>query len=305
MFRLGVAMQLWKMVALSVAMLVVAGAARAQVKVQFLSFYDNGAGQNPTRLDGYFYPASQPGPRPAVVFLHGCFGLFDAPGVISSVQRQWAKQLNSAGNQVLMVDSNTPRGIKEICSSRTFQLPLYLKRINDAYGALEYLQTREDVRADRIALMGWDAGGGVVLLTIAKRGFVKPPALPKGDFRAAVALYPALCSNRYYVKPWADTDTPQWTSALPLLILDGGRDVWTPAGQCREFVDGANARGAKIELRIYPDAYHAFDAPHLKPIKFPAYAQPENVVPILGTNPRARRDALKRVPDFLAKHLGD
>ena len=298
-------MQLWKAVALSVALVVVSLAARAQVKVQFLSFYDNGPGNNPTRLDGYFYPSSQPGPQPAVVFLHGCFGLFDAPGVISGVQQEWAKQLNAAGKHVLMVDSNTPRGIKETCSARTFQLPLYLKRTNDAYGALQYLQTREDVRADSIALMGWDAGGGVVLLTIAKSGNVKAPALPKGDFRAAVALYPALCSNKYFIRPWADTDTPQWTSAVPLLILDGARDVWTPADQCREFVAGATARGAEIELRVYPDAYHAFDSPHLKPIKFPAYAQPENAVPILGTNPRARRDALRRVPDFLAKHLAN
>lgn len=298
-------MQLWKSVALAVALLIVAGVAQAQEKVQFLSFYDNGAGQSPTRLDGYFYPTNQPGPRPAVVLLHGCFGMFDKPGVISSVQQQWAKQLTAAGNHVLMVDSNTPRGIKEICSSRTFQLPLYLKRINDAYGALEYLQTRADVRPDSIALMGWDAGGGVVLLTIAKRGYVKPPALPKGDFRSGVALYPALCSNKYYVKPWTDTATPQWTSQVPLLVLVGGRDVWTPATQCREFVTGANARGAKIEMRVYRDAYHAFDAPHLKPIKFPAYAQPDNVVPILGTDPRARRDALRRVSDFLAKQIGN
>lgn len=297
-------MRLWKAVALVAALVVAAGAARAQDKVQFLSFYDNGAGKSPTTLDGYFFRSKTPGPNPAVVFLHGCFGLFDTPGVISAVQRQWADRLTAAGNHVLMVDSNTPRGIKEICSSRTFQLPLYLKRINDAYGALEYLQTRDDVRGDRVALMGWDAGGGVVLLTIAKQGLVKPPALTKGDFRAAVALYPALCADKYFVKPWTDTDTPQWTSNVPLLILDGGRDVWTPARQCGEFVKGAQARGAAVTLRVYPRAYHAFDAPHLKPIKFPAYADPPSAVPILGTDPAARRDALRRVPAFLSQHFG-
>lgn len=297
-------MRLWKAVVLAATLLVTSGVAWAQDKVQFLSFYDNGAGKSPTTLDGYFYHSNAPGPRPTVVLLHGCFGMFDAPGVIAAVQRQWADRLTAAGDDVLMVDSNTPRGIKEICSSRSFQLPLYLKRINDAYGALQYLQTRDDVRGDRIALIGWDAGGGVVLLTIAKAGLVKPPMLTKGDFRAAVALYPALCADKYFVKPWADSETPQWTSDVPLLILDGGRDVWTPARQCGEFAKGAEARGAKITFRIYPRAYHAFDAPHLKRIKFPAYAEPKGAVPILGTDPAGRRDALKRVPAFLAEHLG-
>ena len=281
------------------------GGASAQEKVQFISSYDNGAGHSPTTLDGYLFRAKAPGKHPAVVFLHGCFGMFDRPNVISAVQLQWARRLNAVGEDVLMVDSNTPRGIKEICSSETFQLPLYLKRINDAYGALEYLQGLPFVRPDAVGLMGWDAGGGVVILTIGKDSVGRPPSLPRGDFRAAVAFYPTVCSNKYFVKPWADTDRPVWTSGVPMLILDGGRDVWTPADQCRDFANGANARGAHIAFKTYPRAYHAFDAPNLKPIKFPAYAQPKGAVPILGTDPAARRDALKRVPAFLAKTLGN
>jgi len=291
-------------IALFVSLVAMSGAAPAQDKVQFLSFFDNGAGKSPTTLDGYLFHGAGPAPHPAVVFLHGCWGMFDAPGQISATQLEWAKVLNKAGNDVLMVDSNTPRGVKELCSSESFQLPLYLRRLNDAYGALEYLQTRNDVRGDRVGLMGWDAGGGVALLTIAKQSMVKPPDLPKGDFRAAAVLYPALCADRYFVKPWADTDTPTWTSKVPVLILDGGRDVWTPAKQCKAFVDGAIARGARIELKIYPRAYHSFDAPHLKPVKFPRYAQPKNVVPVLGTDPAGRRDAMKRVPAFFAEYLG-
>jgi dienelactone hydrolase len=298
-------MRWWQAVALGAVMVVAGAAAQAQEKVQFLSSYDNGAGESPTRLDGYLFRAKAPGPRPAVVFLHGCWGLFDAPGAISATQLQWADRLTEAGDDVLMVDSNTPRGVKELCSTQTFQLPLYLKWINDAYGALDYLQARDDVRGDRVALMGWDAGGGAALLAIAKSGLVKPPAQKKGGFRAAVALYPALCADKFHVKPWADADRPSWTSDVPTLILDGGKDVWTPARQCRDFVVGAKARGAKIALRVYPRAYHAFDAPHLKLIKFPRYAQPDNVVPILGTNQAARRDALSRVPAFLAKNLGN
>lgn len=287
----------------ALAVLVAATKAPAQEKVQFPSFQDNGSGKPSTALDGYFFAAKKPGPRPAVVFLHGCYGMFDAPGKIASVLRQWAERLNAAGEQVLIVDSNTPRGVKETCSSRSFQLPLYLRRINDAYGALQYVQTRPDIRGDRVALMGWDLGGGAVFLAIAKHGLVKPPPSPKGGFRAAVALYPALCADRYFVKPWADSATPQWTSTVPMLVLDGGRDVWTPARQCKTFVAGARTRGSDVTLLIYPRAFHAFDAPNLKPMAFPAYARPKDAVPILGTDAGARRDALRRVPRFLAKYL--
>lgn len=292
------------LVAVMMLLMATGGTAAAQEKVQFLSAFDNGAGKSPTKLDGYLFKANGTGKHPAVVFLHGCFGMFDAPGKIAAVEMQWARRLNRAGEDVLMVDSNTPRGIKETCSAQTFQLPLYLKRINDAYGALEYLQAQPFIRADRIGLMGWDAGGGVVLLTIAKHGLGQPAALPKGDFRAAVALYPALCADKFFVKPWTDSDHPTWTSTIPLFILDGGRDVWAPAKACREFVAGARKRGARVTLRVYRHAYHAFDAPHLKPIRFPQYARPKNAVPILGTDPAARRDALRRVPRFLARYLG-
>jgi dienelactone hydrolase len=299
-------MRKWGVLAMAVLALgFVAGVATAAPqKVHFLSFADNGPGNRPTTLDGYLFRAKGVGWRPAVVFLHGCWGMFDAKNVISAVERQWAARLVDIGEDVLMVDSNTPRGIKEICSSKTFQLPLYLKRINDAYGALQFLQGLDYVRADRIGLMGWDAGGGVVLMTIAKSNPIRPSDLPDGDFHAAVAMYPALCADKYYVKPWADSDRPTWTTDIPLLILDGGRDVWTPASQCHDFVTGAQQRGAKVQLKIYRHAYHDFDAPDLKPIEFPAYARPDNVIPILGTDPAGRRDALRRVPTFLRRHLG-
>ncbi|MGH6981740.1 MAG: hypothetical protein ACREFC_11085, partial [Stellaceae bacterium] len=115
---------------MAAALLAMSGVAQAQEKVRFLSFFDNGAGKSPTTLDGYLFHGKGPAPRPAVVFLHGCFGLFDAPGRISATQLQWAAVLNKAGNDVLMVDSNTPRGVKELCSSESFQLPLYLRRLN-------------------------------------------------------------------------------------------------------------------------------------------------------------------------------
>jgi len=63
------------------------------------------------------------------------------------------------------------------------------------------------------------------------------------------------------------------------------------------------ARGATIEIQIYPGAHHGFDWPNLPREERPAYRMRSGVVPIIGTDPAARQDALRRVPEFLARYL--
>jgi dienelactone hydrolase len=269
----------------------------AQEAVRFPSLEDNGAGQTSTLLDGYLYRAAGAGRHPAVVGLHGCSGLFSrVTGLIAPNYRQWAAEFNRRGYDVLLVDSLRPRNHGEMCSIQGFDLGLYRKRPRDAYGALLYLQAQPFVRADRIALVGWSQGGGVALFAIGAPSLGRPSVLPQGDFRAAVAFYPSSCDER--------RQADSWTSAIPLLVLLGAKDVWTPAAPCQTFLDGAVAHGAKIEMQIYPGAYHAFDAPNQPVRELPDYRTRAGVVPIVGTDPAAREDALVRVPAFLARFLG-
>ena len=150
--------------------------------------------------------------------------------------------------------------------------------------------------ADRIGVIGWSQGGGVTLLSIGQPSLGRPAALPKGDFRAAVAFYPGSCR---------DERLPAgWTIRIPLLILMGAEDVWTPMAPCKAVAEAAIARGASIEMQVYPGAYHAFDAPNLRIQQLPNYVTRTGVVPIIGTDPAARQDALARVPAFLARYLG-
>jgi poly(3-hydroxybutyrate) depolymerase len=51
-------------------------AAAAQQLVHFPSFEDNGPGQPATLLNGYLLRPTGEGQHPAVIFLHGCGGLF-------------------------------------------------------------------------------------------------------------------------------------------------------------------------------------------------------------------------------------
>ena len=170
-------------------------------------------------------------------------------------------------------------------------------RPKDAYGALLYLQSQPFAREDRIAGIGWSAGGGTVLGAIAHASLGRPAALPHGDFRAAVAFYPARCR--------ADRWPPTWTTEIPFLVLLGGADVWTPAAPCKAFLDGVIARGSSIEVEVYPGAYHDFDWPNMPLHETPKYRTAAGIVPIQGTDPAARQDAFARVPAFLARFLGN
>ena len=90
---------------------------------------------------------------------------------------------------------------------------------------------------------------------------------------------------------------------MPLLVLFGAADTWTPLPPCEAFLDAAKARGNPVELKIYPNAVHAFDAPNQPRRELPDYRTRAGVVPIIGTDPAARQDVLTRVPAFLARYL--
>jgi dienelactone hydrolase len=248
-----------------------------------------------TQLDGYLYRPSGETRRPAIVGLHGCSGMFNRAGAIFPTFREWAAELTRQGYVFLLVDSFRPRNHGEMCSILGFELDIYRARPKDAYGALYYLQAQPFVRGDRVGVIGWSQGGGVTLFSIGNQSLGRPPNLPQGDFRAAVAFYPGSCNT--------ERQPPDWTSRIPLLVLMGAEDVWTPAAPCKAFLDGAVGRGASIETLIYPGAYHGFDAPNQARLELPNYRTRAGVVPIIGTDPAARQDALARVPAFLARYL--
>ena len=108
----------------------------AQELMHFPSLEDNGPGRPSTMLDDYVFRPPGSGKHPALVFLHGCDGLFNrATGLIGRRERDWAPELTRRGYIVLMVDSFGPRNHGEMCSQRGFDRELYLKRPRDAYGA--------------------------------------------------------------------------------------------------------------------------------------------------------------------------
>jgi dienelactone hydrolase len=255
-----------------------------------------------TNLTAYLGRHPGDAPRPAVVLMHGCSGLLNPKGAIFPIYRAWMRALFARGYDVLTVDSAASRGFGQTCTAGPDRITMWRDRPRDAYAALGYLQAQPAVAADRIALMGWSQGGGVALLTINDKSIGRPPALSH-DFKAAVSFYPGACSDTLQSKPWTEVEPQGWTTRLPLLVLFGEADVWTPLKPCEAFLSAAKARGNPVELKTYAGAVHGFDAPGLPRTELPAYRSGNGPIPVIGTDKEARADAFPRVLEFLKVHL--
>lgn len=196
----------------------------------------------PVTLTGYLYRPEGTGPFPAMVLLHTIGGL--RPHVFN-----WAEWLKAEGYVALAVDSFSPRGIDPIRVARMEIRPPGIPiHVEDAFGAEGYLRSLPFVDKERIGVMGWSYGAMAALQ--AASGLYANLAQAAGSrFRAAVAFYPD-CGY------FADT-------RIPLLLLLGEADDWTPPGQCVREAKRLQQAGQTVILKVYPGVHHGFDQAEL------------------------------------------
>ena len=233
---------------------------------------------SPQPLQGYLRQTSRTGPSPAVVLLHSCNGNW------LRLDERWGKRIGSWGYVTLTVDSFGPRGLKDTCNNGA---PVDLAF--DAYRALNFLVRQPFVDPARVAVLGFSQGGWLALTSV-EHGSMEQTSQNK--FRAAIAFYPRCLGFK-------------GDMTVSTLILIGELDDWTPAGECRNMVDGRDdwgisrrkSEGAPIRLIVYPGAYHAFDAPGLQtPIQFLGHR--------LEFNQAARDRSIEAVHEFLDATIG-
>jgi dienelactone hydrolase len=241
-------------------------------------------------LHATLYKPDGPGPFPAVVALHDCGGLTHRPATMKQLYNEWASLLVAQGFVVLFPDSFGSRGLGTQCRVHERKVRASRQRVADANAARRWLQAQSYVRADHIALLGWADGGLTTLWA------VRPNSEPRDgspDFRSAVAFYP-------FCRRLRET---AWSARVPTLILIGSADDWSPAGVCQQMVAGAHGRSAHVQIIVYPDAHHEFDRANM-PLRLRtglAFTADPSGKAHGGTNPAARSDALKRVPQWLAR----
>jgi dienelactone hydrolase len=276
----------WLAKAMLALLLAVPAPARAAETVFFPSFDGFVTGGKPTELDGLLMRPDGPGPFPAIVALHGCGGLLKE-GALVAREAAWAKLLTSHGYVVLFPDSFGPRGVTTDCEGA---VRAWAERSYDAYGALRYLQAQSFIVGGRIGLMGWSHGGGTVIFAIAPNGIARPADLPRGDFRAAVAFYPAWCSRL----------STNWKPDNPFLLEIGAEDDSIQPAPCIERAQSAKAGGAPTQIKVYDDAVHDFDWPG---DTLHTIVSPSGKAAHYGVNEGARADALIRVLAFFDARL--
>ncbi len=233
------------------------------------------------------------GPHPAVIALHGCGGLDNRSGRPSARHADWGARLAAEGFLVLMPDSFASRGLPPQCTVKERAVRPSRERVRDAEAALAWLAARGDVKRQAISLLGWSNGGGTVLYALRK-------AAPAGvDFARAVAFYPG-CR--------VPARRGDYATRKPMLLLIGEADDWTPAEPCRVLARQAEAarasgKGAALTFVTYEGAFHDFDHPSLTPRTRSglAFTGSGTGTARTGTDRKAREDAIRRVPGFLAR----
>lgn len=265
--------------------------ALAQAEVAFDSL-DRSDGQAVT-LKAYWFAVDRR-QAPAVVLLHGCGGPYDRQGRLGERMRDYARLFNDQGMHVLVVDSLTPRGEKELCTQRDgTRRTTQANRRLDALASLQWLAQRPDVDAHRLGIVGWSNGGSTVVAStnLRQRDVRAAPVRPA----FAVAFYPGCAADlRRGYQPSA-----------PLLVMIGEADDWTPAAPCQALVAqaavDAGAGTPAVQIETYPGAYHDFDS-HM-PLRLrkevPNGTHPGEGVHV-GGNPEALQRSRQRLLEFIA-----
>jgi dienelactone hydrolase len=249
-----------------------------------------------TTLVGYVFKpdGARPARTPAVVMMHGRAGAYSSAAngkydasTLSRRHQAWGHIWARQGYLALLVDGFGPRGYPHgfprfSYDSRPDMLNEITVRPLDAYGALAYLRTRDDVVADRIAIQGWSNGGSATLATMSRTAPGISAPTPATGFRAALAFYPACGLKGQFddgILPYA-----------PVRVFQGSADEEVSPRRCAELVARSRTLGGDIQFRLYPDATHDFDDPS------PSHQNKE-------ANAAATEDVIARATEFFASVL--
>lgn len=188
-----------------------------------------------------YLPDAGAGAWPTVVILNSSAGVCDIR------ERYYARFFAASGMAALVVDSFTPRGIKETTADQSQIRDTDMER--DAYAAHDFLAADPRFNARRIAAMGVSKGGLAALNTalLSRRRWFNRP---QRDFFARVALAPPAHMQQRDAR----------TDGQPLLMLLAELDDYTGVDGARGYAARMTAAGnAAVTVKVYPGVHHAFE----------------------------------------------
>ncbi len=186
-------------------------------------------------VNGVLYTPAGKGPFPALIVIHEWWGLNDWV-------KEQAGKLADQGYVALAVDlyrgkvADNPELAHELMRGLAED-----RATRDLRAAYDYLASQANVRKDRIGSIGWCMGGGYALDT----------ALLEPQLAATVIHYGHLATEPAELKK----------INAPILGIFGGQDRGITPDDVKKFQQAMEKLGKKIEVKIYPDAGHAFENP--------------------------------------------
>ena len=189
-------------------------------------------------VNAMLYVPQGKGPFPALIVIHEWWGLNDW------VKEQAAK-LAGEGYVTLAIDlyrgkvAETPDLAHELMRGVPED-----RAIRDLKAAYDFLASQPNVKKDRIGSIGWCMGGGYSL----------DVAIAEPNLAATVINYGHLATEA------SDLEKIH----APILGLFGGQDRGITPDDVNKFQQSMEKLGKKIEVKIYPDAGHAFENPNNK-----------------------------------------
>jgi dienelactone hydrolase len=239
-------------------------------------------------LHAQLYKPDGNGPFPTVIALHGCGGLGGQSEPVLPRYRDWAEQLLKTGHAVLLPDSYGSRELGPQCRIKDRHVLARRERVADVNASRRWLLQQPWAERERISLIGWASGASAVLWAVR-------PQLAwhsiEQDFRSAIAFYPDCRISAGL----------GWSTRVPTLLLIGAEDDVSSPAACRQMVEGARGRSALAHVVVYPGAAHDFDRANLplRAIAGSDVERPEGGH--IGTDAQARKDAQRRVAEWLAR----
>jgi carboxymethylenebutenolidase len=213
-------------------------------------------------VQALIYSPEGKGPFPGILVIHEWWGLNDWV-------KEQASKLSDLGYVALAVDlyrgkvATTPDEAHEIMRGVPDD-----RAARDLHAAFEFLKSQSNVKKDRLASIGWCMGGGYSFNV----------ALQEPTLTADVINYGHLATDPRSLK--------QINASI--LGIFGGQDRGISVEDVRKFEQQMKQMDKKVEIVIYPNAYHAFENPNN-----------DN-----GYRAADAADAWKRTVKFLADTLG-
>jgi carboxymethylenebutenolidase len=206
------------------------------------------------------YTPKGKGPFPAVIVIHEWWGLNDWV-------KEQANKLADQGYIALAVDFYRGKVATTRDEAHELSRAPADRVMRDSQAAFAYLQSRSDVKKDRIGAIGWCWGGGYSLQLAIAEPTLAADVINYGDVSASPDELKKIHA--------------------PILGLFGAHDQGITPDDVKKFGDQLDKLGKKGDITIYPDAGHGF----------------QNPVNGAGYKPEDTADAWSKILMFFARNL--